>query len=385
VHQKSILEEEEFLHLLSIAKGRPASKSLPSNIQTASQNQFTVDEIRSIISRHGVEMLPADLFSKLAPEEIGKLSDEELFLLSDATQGAKANKGLIVPHWYSPSFILQAALPARALPKGTTQFHTINNAIETTISVPIESKGSIEIPSAMAGRVTGAWLTTQILAGCSERLYIDGLKKSFVENALQIKATTGADGTARSYPNAIEGWAKSVFQFTKCDEHTGKIGMYGDILDLEKYASVPVADGACLWKSRGFSRSDGGYIDLSSRFMDLTLEHAVPVDFKVLTKVIDTKSPYAFDLFWWCIYRVHQMRMSGEGITRMNWTQYRQQMLGQIRNNSAAFACVEGALKALSKKDIELPISISKTSGMLIKIPPAPIVGSISPRQTSLI
>lgn len=380
--QKSILDNDKFQQLLSIAKSH-AKKAPARHLYVKQEEVLSLEVIKEVLAKEGPRGLPHDVLSRVYPEVCDHLSDKELFDLAEITTSNYANNTPPINAAFVPSPLIQSGLPIEK-PKGkeSTQYHSINGAVEVTLSVPIEknSKAPPVIPWGIPGRMTLAWISTEIITTGKTRLYIDGVKKNFVSNAIMVKPVKGARGSIARYTESLICWAKTTIQITRNEKYEALAGDSEFTLDMEKYEAIPVADEALLWNSTGFDRRNGGYIQFSDQFVDFVRERAVPVDHETLLLVSSLDSSIAYDLFYWAIYRVDRLEESGQPFARLSWDQFRQQLMPSYAFNSRAIREAMRAMELLNENGISLPISMDKKRGVLIRRPSKPIKGAIPSR-----
>lgn len=374
---QNITETLEFSELLALAKIKTytATNSHAVNeLQSA-----TFEDVLTALSQDEIVNLPKDTISQLSTHELKQLSADQRLKLAEHAAGKLGEVDLA----FSLSSIIQSGLPARKPENNMTQYHSVNGDIEVTISMPISKDISkqADIPYGIPGRYTLAWICTEIITKNTDTIYIDGEKKSFVENSINMIGTKGVRGSLRRYPESILSWAKASLSITVKTEPYLELQQDGtyEQVEMERYNGISVTDEAILWSSTNFKKSQGGYLKFSPQFVQLVKKHSVPIDHATLQEVCKTDSPHAYDLFYWCVLRVHALKNSVHSNARISWTQIREQLMPYKKSNGSVRKEVEGAIAALSAIGIELPIAAS-AKNLFIWIPREPIQGSIEPK-----
>lgn len=387
-HPKNISDDVDFRELIERA-GRDDGKA--AAVESVFKGEERRDRLAAKtvlekIATSGIHSLPKNVLEHLDEEELPLLGDRlfDLFEYSRSdSYGAGANL------WFSPSPIIQSAIPVSEPEAGVTQYHSVNGEIETTLSVPIE--GGREFSSGLAygipGRLALAYLTTACLRSETGKISLTGYRSRLVENEFGRTATKGKRGAVNRYPDSIESWVKTTIQLTS----SGSFDIDGDEegqrrrADGVYYKTIPVATNAFLWSSEGFDRKSGGWIEFSPQFQKFSKEHAVPIEYEVLSRVADLKSPHAYDLFYWCVWRVDAMQRSGQTLTRLSWDQLHKQLLPQYKVTADAVTEVLTAIQTLKNKaGITLPVQADRKRGLILYRSAKPIVGSVARKAPSI-
>lgn len=375
----SLEDEAEFHSLLEFEaklKTSAPTKAIQPR-ETESSEQISAAQLLAHIDIHGLNGLPNDILKRVPADDL-ELLGPVLFDLYELSQPGTDNTA--VELWFSPSPLLQSGIPASKPESGVTQYHSVNGNIETTLSIPIETlrKEASGMPYGIPGRLALAYLTTACLRSDDGFVSFSGVKSALVANEFGKKVTNGSRGSVTRYPESIESWAKVTIQFSKVQTADLFTENGLDEITGVSYKPIPVATDAFLWSSNNFKKKGGGWIQFSPQFIKFAEEHAVPVDFKMLSIVADLQSPHAYDLYYWCIWRIDAMERAGDKLVRISWHQLHKQLLPQYKVTSDAVKEVLDALKILENSaGIKLPLTPHPRKGLMLIMPKTPILGSI--------
>ncbi|WP_372782701.1 replication protein RepA [Litorivivens sp.] len=369
----------EFRELIALAESVPARSTAPTSpSQLASL--LSANEILSTIAQHGLAAVPRDAINRIPLAEIPLLGDT-LFDLYDHCRALHSDTGADRNLWFCPSPLVQSAIPVTAPDGGVTQYHSVNGDTELTLSIPIE-KGQGDkrpgLPYGIPGRLALAYLTTECIRLPEGRLELTGIKKTLVEKVFGRVATKGERGALRRYPDSIESWAKTTIQISRSASLTVNGEGDSEDIDVVRYKQIPIASDAFLWSSKGFNRKSGGWLQFSPEFQTFAAEHAVPIDYEVLNQVADLDSPHAYDLYYWCVWRLDALERADKPLARITWEQIHHQLLSQCSTTADAIREVMDAIEQLkSRAGITLPLQADRRKGLILHRTPEPIKGSV--------
>ena len=381
----AVKDTPEFRELCALAESTAASahapaRSITRSTASTSNAPLSADEILFTIERSGLAAVPRDAINRLPLSEIPLLG-ETLFDLYDHCRALQSDAGTDRNLWFCPSPLVQSAIPVTAPDQGATQYHSINGDTELTLSIPIE-KGQGDkragLPYGIPGRLTLAYLTTECIRLPEGRLELTGIKKTLVEKVFGRVATKGERGALRRYPDSIESWAKTTIQISRNASLTVSAEDDNEDVDMVRYKQIPIASDAFLWSTQGFNRKSGGWLQFSPEFQRFASEHAVPIDYDVLNQVADLDSPHAYDLYYWCVWRLDALERADKPLARITWEQIHHQLLSQCSTTADAIREVMDAIEQLrTQAGITLPLKADRRKGLILHRTPEPIKGSV--------
>ncbi|MBD2860207.1 hypothetical protein IB286_14495 [Spongiibacter sp. KMU-158] len=306
----------------------------------------------------GSENLPINALNLLPQIEFDKLSDAEIYALSqNANFQADADKAFEA--WFLPSPIVQTGLPLR---KVSGEQRQIRRNGDLTVEFVCASSDH-HLPYGMPARIVLAFLSTQAVQTKNRTIVIGDTLKGFLEDSVGVKATKGERGSYKRFGETLLDMCHLVINhragFEKADQ--------GKTLQGEKGGNIPVVSSHALWGESNYQSELGGVIKLSQEYYDLATQHAVPIAQDDFEKLVKLGKPLAFDIYSWCHYRQHAMGTANRRVSNISWPQLYAQMGSEFPQRSRFSAAFRESLDLLQKENLVQGIVADKSKVMLIR------------------
>lgn len=227
-----------------------------------------------------------DLLMRLTPAAALETSEREL---QDAREAGAVG--------YMSRLLVQATLPHQKPTDGNTYYERRNGALALSIMSP----PSVGLPYGTYPRMLLAWITTEAVRMKSPEIELGDSLSQFMSQ-LGLAPTGGRWGSISRLRDHCRRLFTSTISWTYEGDASWAHGGVKPIEHAQMFWDPKRPDQLALG---GSMRS---FLRLSHSFYAELLTRPVPLDMRVMKRLVKLRSPLAIDIYTWLTYRVSYLR-----------------------------------------------------------------------------